>query len=296
MKVYPIEAGNFKLDGGAMFGVVPKTIWNKTNPADENNLIDIAARCMLIEDGNRLILIDTGMGNKQSEKFFSHYSLWGANSLDNSLAKFGFHREEITDVFMTHLHFDHCGGGVNWNKDKTGYEVAFKNARFWTNKNHWEWATNPNAREKASFLHENIIPIQESGQLHFIKSPEGDFGHKDEGRTGAAISEELGFGIFFVDGHTEKMMLPKIKIKDKTIIFCADLIPTAGHLPLPYVMGYDTRPLLTLPEKSKFLNEAVEQNYYLWLEHDAHNEIITLEKTEKGVRLKEAFSCSDILI
>ena len=286
MKVYPIEAGNFKLDGGAMFGVVPKTIWNKTNPADENNLIDIAARCMLIEDGNRLILIDTGMGNKHSEKFFSHYSLWGANSLDNSLAKFGFHREEITDVFMTHLHFDHCGGGVNWNKDKTGYEVAFKNARFWTNKNHWEWATNPNAREKASFLHENIIPIQESGQLHFIKSPEGDFG----------ISEELGFGIFFVDGHTEKMMLPKIKIKDKTIIFCADLIPTAGHLPLPYVMGYDTRPLLTLPEKSKFLNEAVEQNYYLWLEHDAHNEIITLEKTEKGVRLKEAFSCSDILI
>ena len=295
MKIYPIEAGNFKLDGGAMFGVVPKTIWNKTNPADENNMIDIAARCMLIEDGNRLILIDTGMGNKQSEKFFGYYSLWGNHSLDKSLAKYGFHRDDITDVFMTHLHFDHCGGSVNWNATKTGYEVAFKNARFWTNKNHWEWATNPNAREKASFLHENIIPIQESGQLHFIKCPEGDFGHEDEGRTGVAISDELGFGIFYVNGHTEKMMLPHIEYRDKTIVFCADLIPTAGHLPIPYVMGYDTRPLLTLPEKTKFLNAAVEKNYYLWLEHDAHNQIITVENTEKGIRIKEVFNCEDIL-
>jgi glyoxylase-like metal-dependent hydrolase (beta-lactamase superfamily II) len=171
MKIYPIEAGNFKLDGGAMFGVVPKTIWNRTNPADHNNLIDIAARCMLIEDGKRLLLIDTGMGNKQSEKFFSYYSLWGEHSLDSSLAKFGFHRDDITDVFMTHLHFDHCGGSVNWNKDRTGYEVAFKNAKFWTNDNHWEWATKPNAREKASFLSENILPMQESGQLNFIKRP-----------------------------------------------------------------------------------------------------------------------------
>ena len=285
MKIYPIEAGNFKLDGGGMFGVVPKTIWNKTNPADENNLIDIAARCMLIEDGNRLILIDTGMGNKQSEKFFGYYSLWGTHSLDGSLGKYGFHRDDITDVFMTHLHFDHCGGSVNWNTDRTGYEVAFKNAKYWTNDNHWEWATKPNQREKASFLSENIIPMQESGQLNFIKRPEGDFG----------FSEELDFGIFFVDGHTEKMMLPHIQYQDKTIVFCADLIPTAGHLPLPYVMAYDTRPLLTLPEKSKFLHTAVKNNYYLWLEHDAHNQIITVENTEKGIRLKEVFRCEDVL-
>lgn len=286
MKIYPIEAGNFKLDGGAMFGVVPKTIWNRTNPADENNLIDIAARCMLIEDGNRLILIDTGMGNKQSDKFFSYYSLWGNHSLDKSLAKYGFHRDDVTDVFMSHLHFDHCGGSVNWNADKTGYEVAFKNAKFWTNDNHWEWATKPNNREKASFLSENILPMQESGQLNFIKRPTSDFG----------FSEEMNFGIFYVDGHTEKMMIPHIKYQDKTIVFCADLIPTAGHLPLPYVMGYDTRPLLTMPEKSKFLTSAAENNYFLWLEHDAHNLIITVQMTEKGVRLKERFEINDVLM
>ena len=286
MKLYPIEAGNFKLDGGAMFGVVPKTIWNKTNPADENNLIDIAARCLLIEDGNRLILIDTGMGNKQSDKFFGYYSLWGTHSLDKSLAKYGFHRDDVTDVFMTHLHFDHCGGSVNWNKDKTGYEVAFKNANYWTNESHWEWATKPNPREKASFLHENIIPMQESGHLNFIKRTEGDFVEKSE----------LGFGIFFVDGHTEKMMVPYIEFQGKTICFPADLLPTAGHVPIPYVMGYDTRPLLTMPEKTKFLTQAADQNFYLFLEHDAHNEIITVEKTEKGVRLKEVFRCEDLLI
>ena len=286
MKLYPLEAGNFKLDGGAMFGVVPKTIWNKTNPADENNLIDIAARCLLIEKENRLILIDTGMGNKQSDKFFGYYSLWGNHSLDKSLAKYGFHRDDITDVFMTHLHFDHCGGSVNWNKDKTGYKVAFKNANYWTNENHWNWATKPNSREKASFLSENIIPIQESGQLNFIKKNDDDFTEKSE----------LDFGIFYVDGHTEKMMIPHIKYQDKTIVFCADLIPTAGHLPLPYVMGYDTRPLLTMPEKTKFLTNCAENNFYLFLEHDAHNEIITVEKTEKGIRLKEVFSSKDILI
>ena len=284
MKLYPIEAGNFKLDGGAMFGVVPKTIWHKTNPADNNNLIDIAARCLLIEDGNRLILIDTGMGNKQSEKFFGYYSLWGNHSLDQSLAKNGFHRDDVTDVFMTHLHFDHCGGSINWNKDKTGYEVAFKNAKFWTNENHWKWATQPNVREKASFLSENILPMQESGHLQFIENPNAFFGH----------AFELNFGIFYVDGHTEKMMLPKIQHLDKTIVFCADLIPTAGHLPLPYVMGYDIRPLLTMPEKTLFLNEAAENNYYLFLEHDAHNQIITVEKTEKGIRLKEVFTCDEI--
>lgn len=284
MKLYSIETGNFKLDGGAMFGVVPKTIWNKTNPADNNNLIDLAARCLLIEDGNRLILIDNGMGNKQSEKFFGYYSLWGTHSLDGSLAKYGFHRDEITDVFLTHLHFDHCGGSVNWNATKTGYEIAFKNAKYWTNENHWEWATKPNLREKASFLSENILPIQESGQLNFMQLPEDDFVQKSE----------LDFGVFFVNGHTEKMMIPHIKYQDKTIVFCADLIPTVGHLPLPYVMGYDTRPLLTMPEKSKFLNAAAENNYYLFLEHDAHNEIITVEKTERGVRLKDVFNCENI--
>lgn len=285
MKLYPIETGNFKLDGGAMFGVVPKTIWNKTNPADENNLIDIAARCLLIEDGKRLILIDTGMGNKQSEKFFGYYSLWGTHSMDKSLGKYGFHRDDITDVFLTHLHFDHCGGCVQWNKSKTGYELAFKNATYWTNKNHWEWATKPNIREKASFLSENILPLQESGQLHFIKSPETDFTQKSE----------LGFGIFFVDGHTEKMMIPHIQYQDKTICFMADLIPTVGHLTLPYVMGYDTRPLLTMPEKSNFLNAAANNNYYLFMEHDAHHEIITVENTEKGVRMTAVHSCEEIL-
>ena len=285
MKLYPIETGNFKLDGGAMFGVVPKTIWNKTNPADENNLIDLAARCLLIEDGNRLILIDNGLGNKQSEKFFSYYSLWGTHSLDKSLAKHGFHRDNITDVFLTHLHFDHCGGSVQWNKDKTGYELAFKNAKYWSNESHWEWATQPNLREKASFLSENILPIQESGHLHFIKRPEGDL----------LPTSELDFGIFFADGHTEKQMIPQIQYKEKTICFVADLLPTVGHLPLAYVMGYDTRPLLTMPEKAKFLNAAADNNYYLFLEHDAHNEIITVEKTEKGVRLKQRFRCDEIL-
>ena len=285
MKLYPIEAGNFKLDGGAMFGVVPKTIWNKTNPADENNLIDIAARCLLIEDGNRLTLIDTGMGNKQSDKFFGYYSLWGDHSLDKSLKNAGFHRDDITDVFMTHLHFDHCGGSVNWNKDKTGYEVAFKNAKFWTNNNHWEWATKPNAREKASFLHENLIPMQESGQLQFVNRPDSDFG----------FSSELGFDIFYADGHTEKQMLPHINYNGKTIVFCADMLPTAGHIPIPYVTGYDTRPLLSMDEKQIFLNNAADNNYYLWLEHDAHNQIITVQHTEKGVRLKEIFKCEDIL-
>jgi glyoxylase-like metal-dependent hydrolase (beta-lactamase superfamily II) len=285
MKLHPIEAGNFKLDGGAMFGVVPKTIWNRTNPADNNNLIDIAARCLLIEDGNQLTLIDTGMGNKQSDKFFGYYSQWGDFSLDKSLKEKGFHREDVTNVFMTHLHFDHCGGSANWNKDKTGYEVAFKNAKYWTNENHWEWATKPNAREKASFLTENLLPMHQSGQLNFIKRPENDFLKKSE----------LGFGILFADGHTEKQMLPHINYKGKTIVFCADLLPTVGHIPLPYVTGYDTRPLLSMNEKDKFLKEAADHNYYLFLEHDAHNEIITVQHTEKGVRLNEIFSCNEIL-
>jgi glyoxylase-like metal-dependent hydrolase (beta-lactamase superfamily II) len=285
-KLYAIEAGNFKLDGGAMFGVVPKTIWHKTNPADANNLIDIAARCLLIEEGNRLILIDTGMGNKQSEKFFSYYFLWGDHSLDTSLAQHGFHRDDVTDVFMTHLHFDHCGGSVNRKASGEGYEVAFKNANYWTNENHWQWATQPNAREKASFLHENIIPMQESGQLRFINRPERDFG----------FSNEMGFNIFYADGHTEKQMLPHISYGDKTIVFCADLLATAGHIPIPYVMGYDTRPLLTLDEKTKFLTAAADHGYYLWLEHDAHNPIVTVKHTEKGIRLDQVYRLEDILI
>ena len=283
MQLFPIEAGNFKLDGGAMFGVVPKTLWNKTNPADENNMIDIAARCLLIENGNRLTLIDTGMGNKQDEKFFSYYYRWGDYNIDDSLKKYGFHRNDITDVFMTHLHFDHCGGSVQWNKDRTGYEPAFKNATYWSNEDHWKWATEPNRREQASFLKENILPMQESGQLKFVAKPSLDF----------TETNELDFGILFVDGHTDKQMLPHINYKGKTLVFVADLLPTAGHLPLPFVMGYDTRPLLTLPEKEKFLKNAAENNFYLFLEHDAHNPIITVQNTDKGVRLKETLSLNE---
>lgn len=284
MKLYPINAGNFKLDGGAMFGVVPKPLWSRTNPADSNNMIDIAARCLLIEDENRLILIDTGMGNKQSDKFYGYYHLWGNDSIDKSLKTFGFHRDDITDIFMTHLHFDHCGGSVQWNKDKTGYEPAFKNAHFWSNKDHWQWATQPNKREKASFLKENILPMEESGQLKFTSLPKDDI----------LIQSKLGFDIFFANGHTDKQMIPMINFNGKTICFMADLLPTAGHLPIPFVMGYDTRPLLTLNEKEIFLKLAADNNYYLFLEHDAHNELITVQHTEKGVRLKDTYSCKEI--
>lgn len=284
MKLYPIEAGNFKLDGGAMFGVVPKSLWSQTNPTDSNNMIDIAARCLLIEDGDRLTLIDTGMGSKQSDKFFGYYFRWGDYTLDDSLKKYGFHRNDITDVFMTHLHFDHCGGSVQWNKDRTGYEPAFKNASFWSNERHWNWATNPNRREKASFLTENIIPLEESGQLKFVEDPDSDFSEFNE----------LNLGILFVDGHTEKQMIPHIKFQDKTLVFMADLVPTAGHIPVPFVMGYDTRPLLTLPEKEKFLLAAADHKYYLFLEHDAHNQIITVKRTEKGIRLDESFTFNEL--
>jgi glyoxylase-like metal-dependent hydrolase (beta-lactamase superfamily II) len=284
MNLYPINAGNLKLDGGAMFGVVPKSIWQRTNPADPNNMIDIATRCLLIEDGNRLILIDNGMGNKQSEKFYGYYHLWGDFNLDQSLKNYGFHRDDITDVFLTHLHFDHCGGSIQWNKNKTGYEPAFKNAHFWSNKDHWKWATQPNKRERASFLKENILPMEESGQLKFTSLPSNSI----------LNNSQLGFDIFYANGHTDKQMIPLIKYQDKTIAFMADLLPTVGHLPIAYVMGYDTRPLITLDEKESFLNLAAEQNFYLFLEHDAHNEIITVEKTEKGVRLKDTYTTKDI--
>ncbi len=284
MTIYPIETGNFKLDGGAMFGVVPKVLWQRTNPADSNNLIDMSMRSMLIEDGNRLILIDTGTGNKQSDKFFGYYYMFGDFSLDTSLAKYGFHRDDITDVFLTHLHFDHCGGAIQWNKDRTGYEPAFKNAKFWSNKNHWKWAVEPNIREKASFLKENINPIEASGQLNFVNIPTSDF----------AQNTELGFDILFADGHTEKQMIPHIKYKEKTIVFMADLLPTVGHIPLPYVMGYDTRPLLTMDEKAKFLNIAADKKYFLFLEHDAANELCTVKHTEKGVRLNQIHKFNEV--
>ncbi|MCF6308362.1 MAG: MBL fold metallo-hydrolase [Flavobacteriaceae bacterium] len=284
MKLYPIEAGNFKLDGGAMFGVVPKSLWSRTNPADSNNMIDIAARCLLIENGDRLTLIDAGMGNKQSDKFFGYYFPWGDYTLENSLKKQGFHKDDITDVFLTHLHFDHCGGAVQWNNKRTGYEPTFKNATYWSNERHWNWATKPNRREKASFLSENILPMQESGQLKFVGDSEACFSEQNE----------LDFGIFFADGHTEKQMIPHIDYKGKKVVFMADLLPTTGHLPLPFVMGYDTRPLLTMPEKEKFLNMAADHNYYLYLEHDAHNPIITVKHTEKGVRLNECFTIDEL--
>ncbi|SHI68527.1 Glyoxylase, beta-lactamase superfamily II [Mesonia phycicola] len=283
MTLYPIEAGNFKLDGGAMFGVVPKSLWSRTNPADNNNLIDIGARCLLIEEGNQLTLIDNGLGDKQSDKFFSHYHRWGDFSIDSSLKKLGFHRDDITDVFLTHLHFDHCGGSIQWNKDRTGYEPAFKNAKFWTNKNHWDWAIKPNPREKASFLKENLLPMEESGQLHFLDRDKGSHFYK-----------HLNFGVLFVDGHTEKQMIPHITYQDKTLVFMADLLPTVGHIPLPYVMGYDTRPLLTLGEKEAFLEKAADEGFYLFLEHDAHHEIITVKRTEKGVRLDQTYTFNQL--
>ena len=279
MRIYPIQTGNFKLDGGAMFGVVPKSIWQKTNPADSNNMIEMGMRSLLIEDGNKLILIDTGMGNKQSDKFFGYYYQFGDYSLDTSLASHGFHRDDITDVFLTHLHFDHCGGSIQWNKNQTGYEPAFKNAKFWSNQEHWNWATNPNPREKASFLEENILPIQESGQLNFIS--ENSF-------------QQVGFDVLKMDGHTEKQMLPKVFYQGKTIIFMADLLPTIGHIPVPYVMGYDTRPLVTIKEKEAFLSEAADNEYFLFLEHDAYSEICTVQHTNKGVRLKETHKFKDI--
>ena len=283
MNLYPINAGNFKLDGGAMFGVVPKSLWQKTNPSDSNNLIDLTARCMLIESGSRLILVDAGMGDKQSEKFFSYYKPWGDDSLVKSINNAGFSIDEITDVFLTHLHFDHCGGSTVLNSNNVSVPI-FKNAKYWSNKNHWEWATNPNSREKASFLKENLSPIEESGQLCFLDVKSPGFNHYNE----------LGLDVLFVDGHTEKQMIPKVSYNGKEIVFMADLLPTAGHIPLPYIMGYDVRPLTTLEEKRSFLNLAVQEEYCLFMEHDAHNQIITLKNTEKGIRFGGSLNLKDL--
>jgi len=279
MKLHTIDTGFFKLDGGAMFGVVPKSIWQKTNPADDNNLCTWAMRCLLVEDANRLILIDTGIGNKQSEKFFSHYYLHGNATLDSSLNNLGFHRDDITDVFLTHLHFDHVGGAVI--RDGENLRPAFRNATYWSNEQHWDWAINPNEREKASFLKENILPIQESGQLKFI-------GVED----GIAFTDDIN--IRYVFGHTDAMMLPQINYKGKQILYMADLLPSTGHLPLPYVMAYDMFPLKTLGEKKVFLNEAMENEYILYLEHDPLNECCTLQQTEKGIRVKETFKLDEL--
>lgn len=280
MDIHVINTGNFKLDGGAMFGVIPKSLWSHTNKADENNMCIWSMRCLLIEDGDRLILIDNGIGNKQSEKFFSHFYMHGEDSLTKSLNHVGFSEDEVTDAFLTHLHFDHCGGGVRYD-DQGKLKMTFKNAKYWSNQSHWQWATVPNTREKASFLSENILPMQESGHLNFI-----DLENKSNFNV---------FDIITADGHTEKQMLPKIKYKEHTIVFMADLLPSTGHIPLPYVMGYDTRPLLTMDEKGKFLAEAADNNYVLFLEHDSVNECCTVKHTEKGVRLDQVFPLSDIL-
>lgn len=288
MKLHTINSGYFKLDGGAMYGVVPKSMWNKLNPADENNLCDWALRCLLIEDGNRLILIDTGVGDKQDAKFFGHYCLHG-DTLDISLAGKGFRKEDITDVFLTHLHFDHCGGSII--REGNRLVPAFKNAVYWSNEDHWQWATIPNDREKASFLKENILPIKESGQLQFVTVPE-----KRPDVTGQLSSTDFtdSISIRFVNGHTDKMMLPQIRYKEKTIVYMADLLPSASHIPLPYVMAYDMFPLTTLKEKKTFLQEAVDNDYILYFEHDPVNECCNLQATEKGVRHKHFFQLKDI--
>ena len=286
MKLYTIDTGYFKLDGGAMFGVVPKTIWNKINPSDENNLCSWALRCLLIEDGDHLILVDNGNGDKQDAKFFSHYHLHGDDTLEKSLAKYGFTKNDITDVFLTHLHFDHCGGSIKREGDKL--VPNFPNATFWSNKEHWEWATEPNEREKASFLKENILPIQESGKLKFMEVVKGN-----ESKLGEVNFSET-ISVRFVNGHTQGMMVPQISYKSKKVVFMADLLPSAGHIPIPYIMAYDMQPLLSLQEKKLFLKEAVENDYILFFEHDPVHECCTLQQTERGIRPKEFFKLEEI--
>ncbi len=283
MKFYAINNGHFKLDGGAMFGVVPKSLWKTSNPPDENNMCSWAMRSLLIEDGDRLILVDCGMGDKQSEKFFGYYFLHGTDTLDAGLAQHGFHRNDITDVFLTHLHFDHCGGAIVKSGDL--YVPAFKNAKFWSNQRHWQWATQPNPREKASFLKENILPIYESGQLNFVDVPQSS----------AFTNSSLGFDLYVVDGHTDAQMLPIISYKGQTIAFMGDLIPSSGHIPLPWVMGYDTRPLLTMQEKEVLLQKAAAESWFLFFEHDPVCELGTIIQTERGPRLDKKLRLEDIL-
>lgn len=279
MQLYSIDTGYFKLDGGAMFGVVPKTLWQRTNPADENNMCTWAMRCLLIQTENRLILVDNGIGDKQDDRFLRHYYLHGEDTIEKSLAKHGFGKDDITDVFLTHLHFDHCGGSVVWNRDRTGFEMNFKNATYWSNERHWKWAIEPNAREKGSFLKENILPIEQSGQLEFIKNE------------GLWIP---GIDVKFIDGHTEAQMLPMVEYKEKKLVFMADLIPSLGHFPIPYVMGYDVRPLLTLNEKESLLNDAVGNDYILMFQHDAVNECCSVQMTDRGVRADQTLRLEEL--
>ncbi|MDB3967646.1 MBL fold metallo-hydrolase [Flavobacteriaceae bacterium] len=281
MVLHSIETGKFKLDGGAMFGVVPKPLWEKTNPADSKNRIDMSARCLLIEDGKKLILVDAGLGDKQSEKFFSYYSRFGDATLLNSLDSLGFSPNDITDVLFTHLHFDHCGGATKREGDKI--IPVFNNARFFCSKSHWEWATvSPNPREKASFLQENLFPLMESGQLNLYDSDED------------GVCPELGLDLLLVNGHTEKMALPKIKYKGKTILFASDLVPTAGHIPVPYLMGYDVRPLVTMREKERILKSVVDEDVLLFLQHDPVNEVVFVKNTEKGVRFDRSSTIKEL--
>ena len=278
MRLHIINTGFFKLDGGAMFGVVPKSIWQKTNPADENNLCTWAMRCLLIEDGSRLTLIDNGIGTKQDEKFLRHYYLHGDDHLIKSIHQAGFSESDITDMFLTHLHFDHCGGSARIEGDKL--ELTFRNATYWSNEDHWTWATQPNAREKASFLKENIFPIKESGQLKMIDLNK------------PSLFDQ--FEIFLASGHTDKMMVPMIPYKGRILCFVADLIPSAAHIPIPYVMGYDTRPLISMEEKERFLKIAADKNYILFFEHDPIHECCTVVNTDKGVKLDRTFKLSEI--
>lgn len=283
MNLYPVHAGNFKLDGGAMFGVVPKVLWSRHIEPDAFNKCNWALRCLIVETNGQLILIDTGMGNKQDEKFMQHYDRSGTTSITEAVRNAGFTPEEITDVFLTHLHFDHCGGAISRNKSNGMYEPTFKNATYWSNESHWNWATTPNPREKASFLKENILPIKESGQLQYI-SPGADF-------TTPWIE---GIEVFFANGHTEAQMIPIIKLGTTKVAYMADLLPSTAHIPDAWVMGYDVRPLLTIDEKHRFLTKAAEEEWFLFLEHDFSHEICTVHHTDKGIRLNETHQFKDL--
>ncbi len=279
MILYPIHTGNLKLDGGAMFGVVPKVIWGKAYPSDENNLCNWSMRCLLIVDEDRRILIDCGIGDKQSEKFFANYHLNGEETLEKSLASFGYSTDDITDLILTHLHFDHAGGAIRRKEDKSDYTATFKNAICHTSRQQWEWATSPNNREKASFLEENILPIKEKYRLELIENDTELF---------------PGVSVRIFNGHTDGQVIPVISYKDKKVVYMADLLPSAAHVPLPWVMSYDTRPLITLKEKENFMAEAAREGFVLFLEHDLYHECCTVEATEKGVRLKETFSLCEV--